>query len=77
MRSRFIGKEHPDTIDVMENLAITSYYLQKYKDAASLEAKVADVRRKVFGEEHPQTVKAVAFLAAIRLTPILQKLNPK
>ena len=50
----------------MENLAITFYYLQKYTDAARLEVQVVDVRKKIFGEEHPKTVKAVALLAEIQ-----------
>ena len=50
----------------MENLAISLYYLQKYTDAARLEVQVVDVRKKILGEEHPKTVKAVALLAEIR-----------
>ena len=65
-RSRVLGEEHPDTITVMENLAITFYYLHKYTDAARLEVQVVDVRKKILGEEHPQTVKAVAILSEIR-----------
>jgi hypothetical protein len=76
MRSRFLGEEHPDTIDAMENLAITFYYLQKNEDAASLEVQVVDVQKKIFGEEHPETVKAVALLAEIR-SQILHELNQK
>ena len=50
----------------MENFALTLYYLQKYTDAARLEVQVVDVWKKIYGEEHPQTVKAVAMLAEIR-----------
>ena len=50
----------------MENLAVTVYHLQRFKDAARLEVQVVDVRKKIFGEEHPQIVKAVALLAEIR-----------
>ena len=61
-----MGEEHPNTILAMENLAITLYYLQKYTDAARLEVQVVDVRQKIFGDEHPKTIKAVALLAEIR-----------
>ena len=50
----------------MENLAITFYHVQKYPNAAKLEIQVVDARKRIFGEEHPKTVKAVALLAAIR-----------
>ena len=65
-RNRLLGEEHPDTINAMENLAVTLYHLQRFKDAARLEGEVVDVRKKFFGEEHPQTVKAVVLLAEIR-----------
>ena len=31
-----------------------------------LAVQVVDARKKIFGDEHPQTVKAVAFLAEVR-----------
>jgi hypothetical protein len=50
----------------MEYLAIVFCNLQKYTDAQRLQVQVVDVRKKIFGEKHPKTVKAVALLAELR-----------
>ena len=69
MRNRLLGEDHPDTIDGMEDLATTFNYLQKCTDAARLGVQVVDVRKKIFGQEHPKTAEALALLAKIRSQP--------
>ena len=42
----------------MSNLAITYDKLKKYADAEKLKIQVLDMRNRLFGEEHPDTITA-------------------
>ena len=63
MRNRLLGKEHPDTICAMGNLANTFWSLTKYADAEKLHIKVLDLSNRLLGEEHLHTITAMNNLA--------------
>jgi len=63
-RNRILAVEHPDTINAMENLAITYGSLGKYTKAEELEIQVLDARNRILGVEHPDTINAMGHLAA-------------
>jgi len=53
------GIAHPH----MNHLANTYYSVGKYADAEKVEIKVLDMRNRLLGEEHPDTISAVNNLA--------------
>ncbi|MFC1762172.1 tetratricopeptide repeat protein [Planctomycetota bacterium] len=65
LKRRFLGEEHPDTLNAMHYLA--SLYLRqgRYNEAEPLYVKVLELRRHVQGEEHPDTVNAMINLAIL------------
>jgi hypothetical protein len=56
------GKEHPDTLTSMNNLALTYCHQGNLQDAADLET-VLDARRRTLGEEHSDTLTSMNNLA--------------
>ena len=64
MEQRLLGKEHPDTLISMGNLAGTYYRQSRWEDAERLEVQVLELRKRVLGEEHPNTLSSIANLAA-------------
>ncbi|KAJ7904907.1 hypothetical protein B0H13DRAFT_1881496 [Mycena leptocephala] len=58
-----LGKEHPDTLSAMANLAGSYKALGQLNKAAELEAMVLEKRKLLLGEEHPDTLSAMANLA--------------
>lgn len=64
-RERVLGKQHPDTLTSMANLA-ELYRLQgRYNDAEPLFRGVIEARERVLGKEHAQTVISVNNLARL------------
>jgi tetratricopeptide (TPR) repeat protein len=58
------GKEHPDTLTSIANLASTYANQGRWKEAEELEVQVMEIRKIVLGEEHPDTLKSIANLAS-------------
>jgi Flp pilus assembly protein TadD len=56
-----LGKEHPDTLTAMNNLAGTLYAQGDLAGARKLQVLAAS--RRVLGEEHPDTLRAMNNLA--------------
>ncbi|KAE8311892.1 hypothetical protein BDV41DRAFT_565450 [Aspergillus transmontanensis] len=50
-----LGEDHPDTLDIMANLAYICESQGKYEDALSLVEKCLESRNKVLGPSHPNT----------------------
>jgi len=48
-----LGKEHPDRLTSMANLASTYRNQGRWKEAEELEVGVMETRKRVLGEEHP------------------------
>jgi len=51
VQRRILGKEHPDTLTSMNNLALTYSDLGRTNDAMALQETVLEVRRRILGEE--------------------------
>ncbi|KAJ6483209.1 P-loop containing nucleoside triphosphate hydrolase protein [Mycena sanguinolenta] len=62
-RRKHLGDDHLDTLNAMQNLAITYQKLGQYDKAKQLEVVVLDKRRKLHGEDPLHTVVAVNNLA--------------
>jgi tetratricopeptide (TPR) repeat protein len=62
-RAKALGKEHPDTMTAMANLALTYQKQGRWRDAEELLLPVIEVRKRVLGEDHPSTLNGIGFLA--------------
>ena len=59
------GKEHPDTLGSMSNLAIVLRRLGKDEQAEEMLRQVLRVRETVLGKEHPDTLGGMSNLAMV------------
>ncbi|KAF1352616.1 P-loop containing nucleoside triphosphate hydrolase protein [Delphinella strobiligena] len=64
LRGELLGKEHPDTLISIANLASTYWKQGQWKEAEELFVSVIETRKRVLGEEHPDTLTGMANLAA-------------
>ncbi|KAJ6580471.1 hypothetical protein DFH09DRAFT_1440868 [Mycena vulgaris] len=62
-RRMILGKEHPDTLSAIMNLASTYSKLGRSQEAEELRVEVLEKRRKILGGEHPDTLYAMDNLA--------------
>ncbi|KAJ7101071.1 P-loop containing nucleoside triphosphate hydrolase protein, partial [Mycena epipterygia] len=62
-RRNILGENHPDTVDVMGNLALTYQRLGKLKEAEELGVSVLEKARSVWGDNHLDTLMAMGNLA--------------
>ena len=58
-----LGKNHPDTTNAMNNLALTLNDLGKYDEALDLQEQVLALREEILDESHPDTISAMNNLA--------------
>jgi tetratricopeptide (TPR) repeat protein len=58
-----LGKEHPDTLTSMNNLAGVLDSQGKYEEAEAMYRQTLASREKVLGKEHPSTLMSVYCLA--------------
>jgi tetratricopeptide (TPR) repeat protein len=58
-----LGTEDPDTLEIMENLAMTYESQTRVEDAISLQEEVLEIRRRVAGEQDIDTLTAKSNLA--------------
>ena len=63
MRKKFLGSEHPDTLESMLILADTYSDLGEWKEAEQLQFQVMDMRKKLLGVEHPDTLTSMGNIA--------------
>jgi serine/threonine protein kinase/tetratricopeptide (TPR) repeat protein len=59
-RTRTLGGEHPDTLQVMNNLGTVYKELDMYDEADKLAAKDIEISIKTLGESHPDAIAALA-----------------
>lgn len=52
---KVLGKEHPDTLTSMNNLALELSNLGKYEEAEQMHRQTLQLREKVLGKDHPST----------------------
>jgi hypothetical protein len=60
---RLLGKEHPNTLISIDNLASTYNNQGQWKKAAELYVQVMESRKRLLGAEHPATLTSIANLA--------------
>ena len=60
---RVLGKEHPDTLASVNNLAACLYAVGDAAGALPLYRRALDSRERVLGKEHPNTLTSVNNLA--------------
>jgi len=61
--SRLLGAEHPQTLNIQNNLGISLKNQRKYTEAEATFRAVADTRTRVLGANHPDTLLAQANIA--------------
>jgi len=65
IRQEQLGKEHPETLDSMNNVANVYEAQGRYDEAEQLHSKVLEIRRRLLGEEHPSTLASMNNLARV------------
>jgi tetratricopeptide (TPR) repeat protein len=60
-----LGKEHPDTLASMNNLANVLNSQGKYEEAEEMHRRTLEPREKVLGKEHPDTLAGMNNLAIV------------
>ncbi|KAJ7741825.1 hypothetical protein B0H16DRAFT_1323604 [Mycena metata] len=63
-RRKVLGDDHPDTLQIIGNLAWTYHKLGQLNKAEELQAVLLKKRSDSFGEEHPDTLRTMANLAS-------------
>ena len=63
-RTRIFGKEHPETLASMANLASTQSNQGRWHEAEELEIEVTEISKRALGLEHPLTIASIANLAS-------------
>ncbi|RKK27891.1 hypothetical protein BFJ66_g16444 [Fusarium oxysporum f. sp. cepae] len=64
-REKVLGKEHPDTLDSMNNLALVLDKMGEYGEAEKMHREALEAREKVLGKEHPDTLDSMNNLALV------------
>ncbi|KAK1838138.1 TPR domain protein (kinesin light chain) [Colletotrichum chrysophilum] len=62
---KVLGKEHPNTLTSVNNLASVLQYQGKYEEAEQMNRQALDGYEKVLGKEHPNTLTSVDNLASV------------
>jgi tetratricopeptide (TPR) repeat protein len=62
---RVLGPEHPDTLNIVNNLALLYRRQGKYEQAEQLFQRALETREWVLGPEHPDTLSTVNNLAIL------------
>jgi tetratricopeptide (TPR) repeat protein len=60
-----LGKEHPDTLTSMNNLATVLRDQGKYEQAEEMYRHALRLRQTVLGKEHPSTLTRMSNLASV------------
>ena len=53
---KVFGREHPDTLASMNNLALVLRRQEKYEEAEQVYWRTLKLKEKVLGREHPSTI---------------------
>ena len=60
-----LGREHPDTLLSVNNLAALYHAQGRYSEAEPLYKRALEASERVLGREHPDTLQSVNNLAAL------------
>ncbi|KAK9824068.1 hypothetical protein WJX72_007515 [[Myrmecia] bisecta] len=66
LRQKALGKEHPETLTGMQNLAFVLGVMGQHPEAEQLISQVAEVQQKVLATEHPDTSASMYRLRNMR-----------
>lgn len=66
LRTRVLGRAHPDTLASVDSLGVLYYRLKEYSKALPMFKECFSAREKALGPSHPDTVKSKNYLAACR-----------
>ena len=61
---KILGLEHPDTLNIMANIASTFMHQGRWKEAEELNVQVMETSSRVLGLEHPDTLTSMDNLAS-------------
>jgi tetratricopeptide (TPR) repeat protein len=62
LRETVLGKEHPDTLTSINNLAQVLSRRGKYEEAEKIYRQALGLKETVLGKEHPSTLTSVIVL---------------
>jgi tetratricopeptide (TPR) repeat protein len=65
VKERVLGKENPDTLTSMNNLASVLRDQGKYPEAEQMYREVMEVKERVLGKEQPSTLTSTNNLASV------------
>ncbi|KAI1159510.1 P-loop containing nucleoside triphosphate hydrolase protein [Nemania serpens] len=65
LREEVLGREHPDTLASMNNLALVLNSQGKYDEAEAMHRQTLQLREEVLGREHPSTLTSMNNLANV------------
>jgi tetratricopeptide (TPR) repeat protein len=64
LKETVLGKEHPDTLASMNNLAVSLRQQGKYVEAEAMHRQTLELKETVLGKEHPDTLMSMMGLAS-------------
>ncbi|KAI1285126.1 hypothetical protein F5Y03DRAFT_193410 [Xylaria venustula] len=65
LREGVLGREHPSTLNSMDNLALVLRSQGKYEEAETMHRQTLKLREGVLGREHPSTLNSMNNLALV------------
>ena len=74
-RKEKLGADHPDTLSVMHNLAVSFFNQGKVEQARKLLLQVLDGRKVKLGENHPDTISTMQNLELTYKLKAVEKLQ--
>ncbi|GIJ91398.1 hypothetical protein Asppvi_010363 [Aspergillus pseudoviridinutans] len=60
LQEKLFSKEHPQTLETMESIAIDLSYQGKYEEAEAMFKQTVELKRKVLGEVSPSTLNCMS-----------------
>ena len=64
-REKVLGKEHPDTLTSVSNLALILEYQGMHEEAEAMNRRALNGYEKVLGRKHPHTLTSVNNLVLV------------
>jgi len=65
LRKKVLGRDHPSTLESMNNLAVVLGSQGQYAKAETMHCEVLQLREKVLGRDHPSTLRSRNNLALV------------
>ncbi|WAO96035.1 NACHT domain-containing protein [Fusarium falciforme] len=65
VREKVLGREHPDTLTSVSDLALVLQDQGKYEEAEQMNRRALEAREKVLGREHPDTLTSISNIGLV------------